>query len=126
MFRSIKDLDGFTIGATDGDIGTVREFYFDDVSYTVRYVVVDTGSWLAERKVLLSPIAFRTMDWEHKRIAAALTKAQVEKSPNIDTEKPVRASTRSPTTATMATPRTGRGPTSGAHSPIPILRPGRP
>jgi len=89
MFRSIKDLDGFTIGATDGDIGTVREFYFDDVSYTVRYVVVDTGSWLAERKVLLSPIAFRTMDWEHKRIAAALTKAQVEKSPNIDTEKPV-------------------------------------
>ncbi|MGD1149535.1 MAG: PRC-barrel domain-containing protein, partial [Thermoanaerobaculaceae bacterium] len=67
----------------------VQECYFDDVSYTVRYVVVDTGGWLGERKVLLSPIAFRAMDWEHKRITAALTKAQVEKSPDIDTQKPV-------------------------------------
>ena len=89
MLRTMKDLHGFTIGATDGDIGTVKECYFDDVSYTVRYVVVDTGGWLAERKVLLSPIALRAMDWEHKRITAALTKAQVEKSPDIDTEKPV-------------------------------------
>ena len=89
MIRSMKDLDGFTIGATDGDIGTVKECYFDDVSYTVRYVVVETGGWLSGRKVLLSPIAFRAMDWEHKRITAALTKAQVEKSPDIDTDKPV-------------------------------------
>ncbi|TAM47847.1 MAG: PRC-barrel domain containing protein [Acidobacteria bacterium] len=89
MLRSMKHLDGFAIGATDGDIGTVREFYFDDVSYTVRYAVVDTGNWLGERKVLLSPIAFRAMDWEHKRITAALTKDQVEKSPDIDTQKPV-------------------------------------
>ena len=89
MLRSMKDLEGFTIGATDGDIGTVKEFYFDDVSFTVRYVVVDTGGWLSERKVLLSPIAFRAMDWEHKRITAALTKVQVEKSPDIDTDKPV-------------------------------------
>jgi hypothetical protein len=55
----------------------------------VRYVVVDTGGWLSERKVLLSPITLRAMDREHKRITAALTKAQVEKSPDIDTEKPV-------------------------------------
>jgi len=85
----MKDLYGFTIGATDGDIGSVKEFYFDDVSYTVRYVVVDTGGWLSDRKVLLSPIAFRAMDWAHKRITAALTKAKVEKSPDIDTDKPV-------------------------------------
>ena len=89
MLRSMKDLHGFRIGATDRDIGTVKECYFDDVSYTVRYVVVDTGGWLGERKVLLSPIAFRAMDWEDKRIEAALTKAQVEKSPDIDTDKPV-------------------------------------
>jgi len=89
MLPRMNDLRGFTIGATDGDIGTVKECYFDDVSYTVRYVVVDTGGWLSERKVLLSPIALRAMDWEHKRITAALAKAQVEKSPDIDTEKPV-------------------------------------
>ncbi len=89
MLRTMKDLHGFTIGASDGDIGSVKDFYFDDVSYTVRYVVVDTGGWLSGRQVLLSPIAFRAMDWEHRRITAALTKAQVEKSPDIDTEKPV-------------------------------------
>ena len=89
MLRSMNDLLGFTIGATDGDIGTIKEFYFDDVSYAVRYVVVDTGNWLAERKVLLSPIAFRVVDWDKRRIMAALTKAQVEKSPDIDTHKPV-------------------------------------
>ena len=94
MLRSMKDLQGFTIGATDGDIGTVKEFFFDDVSYTVRYVVVDTGGWLAERKVLLSPIAFRGMDWEHKRITSALTKAQVEKSPDIDTRQAGLAAAR--------------------------------
>ena len=89
MLRSMKALDGFTIGATDGDIGTVNECYFDDVSYTVRYIVVDTGRWLPGRKVLLSPIAVRKMDWAEKRLTAVLTKAQVEKSPDIDTDKPV-------------------------------------
>ena len=89
MLRSMKDLHGFTIGATDGDIGTVKEFYFDDVSYTVRYVVVETGGWLSDRRVLLSPIAFRATDWEHQRITTGLTKAKVEKSPDIDTQKPV-------------------------------------
>jgi len=89
MLRSMKDLHGFTIGAVDGDIGTVMECYFDDLTYTVRYVVVDTGGWLSGRKVLLSPIAFRAMDWENKRIVADLTKAQVEASPDIDTQKPV-------------------------------------
>jgi len=85
----MKALHGFTIGATDRDIGTVKEGYFDDLSFTVRYLVVDTGGWLAERQVLLSPIALRAMDWDHRRITAALTKAQVEKSPPIDTDKPV-------------------------------------
>ncbi|MEO8198194.1 MAG: PRC-barrel domain-containing protein [Thermoanaerobaculia bacterium] len=89
MLRSMKDLEGFTIGASDGDIGKISECYFDDVSYTVRYVVVETGTWLAERKVLVSPISFRAMDWEHKRVTAALTKSQVEKSPEVDMDKPV-------------------------------------
>jgi PRC-barrel domain len=89
MLRSMTSLHGFTIGATDGDIGTVDEFYFDDLSYTVRYVVVHTGGWLSGRKVLLSPIAFGTIDWNQRRIGTTLTKDQVEKSPDLDTDKPV-------------------------------------
>ena len=90
MIRSMKkDLRGFAIGATDGDIGTVDEFYFDDASFTVRHLVIDTGGWLTGRKVLISPMALRDIDWDAKRIKAALTKAQVEKSPKIDTDRPV-------------------------------------
>jgi hypothetical protein len=85
----MNDLKGFTIGAADGDIGTIKECFFDDVIFAVRYVVVETGGWLAERKVLLSPSAFLTMEWDRKRITTMLTQAQVEKSPDIDTHKPV-------------------------------------
>lgn len=89
MLRSMKDLTGFTIGATDGDIGQVETCYFDDASFTVRHLVVDTSRWLAGRKVLISPRAVRGIDWDAKRINAALTKAQVEQSPDIDTDRPV-------------------------------------
>ena len=89
MLRSMKGLTGFTIGATDGDIGRVDACYFDDASFTVRHLVVDTGGWLGGRKVLSSPMALRDIDWPGRRIAAALTKAQVEKSPLIDTDRPV-------------------------------------
>ena len=89
MLRSMTDLKGFTIGAIDGDIGQVEAFYFDDASFTVRHLVVDTGGWLGGRKVLISPRALRDIDWDGRRINAALTKAQVEKSPNIDTDQPV-------------------------------------
>ena len=59
MLRSIKDLEHYAIGATDGDIGRVKDFYFDDDSWVVRYLVVDTGSWLAGRSVLISPISLQ-------------------------------------------------------------------
>jgi len=57
MLRSAKDLQGYTLQATDGDIGTVRTFYFDDEYWCIRYLVVDTGSWFSGTRVLLSPVA---------------------------------------------------------------------
>jgi quercetin dioxygenase-like cupin family protein/uncharacterized protein YrrD len=89
MLRSMNDLIGFTIAATDGDIGRVDACYFDDESFTVRHLVVDTGGWLGGRKVLISPMALRDIDWYGGRIEAALTRVQVEKSPSIDTDRPV-------------------------------------
>ena len=89
MLRSMKGLTGFTIGATDGDIGRVDGCYFDDDRFTVRHLVVDTGGWLSGRKVLISPMALREIDWAGGRIEAALTRAQVEKSPLIATDRPV-------------------------------------
>jgi hypothetical protein len=89
MLRSMNDLQGFTIGATDGDTGRVDAFYFDGTSFTVRHLVVDTSGWLTGRKVLISPMALRAVDWDGRRIEAELTKSQVEQSPDIDTAQPV-------------------------------------
>ena len=89
MQRSINGLVGFTIGATDGEIGKVEEFYFDDTTWTVRYMIVKTGGWLTGREVLISPEAILKPDWDNKIIPVNLTREQVENSPDIDTDKPI-------------------------------------
>jgi uncharacterized protein YrrD len=89
MKRSIKSLEGYTLKETDGEIGKVDEFYFDDVSWTIRYLVIKTGNWFSGKKVLISPKALLTPDWENETFPVNLTKNQIENSPDIDTEKPV-------------------------------------
>ena len=89
MKRNVKSLTGFTMGAVDGEIGEVTDFYFDDATWTIRYLIVKTGGWLSGRKVLISPAALQAADWENKSFPAHLTKEQIENSPDIDTEKPV-------------------------------------
>lgn len=89
MLRSTKGLVGFTISASDGDLGRVEALYFDDQQWTVRYFVVETGGWLRGRRVLISPVCVRRPDWERRRLPVALTKAQVQGSPGVDTRGPI-------------------------------------
>ena len=89
MLRSVSGMRGFTIHATDGDIGSVDEFLFDDEQWTMRYLVANTGGWLTGRLVLVSPIAFRSVDWDRETFDVALTRQQVEQSPSIATDQPV-------------------------------------
>jgi len=89
MLRSVKQLYGEKLGASDGEIGHVKDFYFDDRSWAVRYVVADTGTWLSGRQVLLSPHAFGTAHQDGKVLRVNLTRKQIENSPSIETHKPV-------------------------------------
>lgn len=89
MKRNINSLLGYSISAVDGTIGKVKEFYFDDKTWTIRYLVVETGSWLFGRKILLSPQALLTPDWEQELFPVKLTMEQIKSSPDIDTDKPV-------------------------------------
>jgi uncharacterized protein YrrD len=88
MLRTARNLKGTSIAATDGNIGSVQDLYFDDRSWTVRYLVVDTGTWLPGRHVLISPISVRASA-DPSSVAVALTKAQVKDSPSVDIDKPV-------------------------------------
>ena len=89
MLRSAKELSGYTIGASDGDIGQVDDVYFDDEAWVLRYLAVDTGRWLSGRRVLISPISLGHPDWMVQRLPVALTREQVQHSPDVDTQKPV-------------------------------------
>jgi hypothetical protein len=84
-----KRLKDFAVRATDGDLGTVEDLYFDDETWAIRYLIVDTGKWLSGRRVLISPISAAHLDWDAKRLDVALTAKQVEHSPEIDTHQPV-------------------------------------
>jgi sporulation protein YlmC with PRC-barrel domain len=89
MLRRTKDLQTYTIRARDGDVGTLHDFHFDDQSWTVRYLVVDTGRWLSGRRVLIPPRAIEAIDSADQRLRARLTMRQIEDSPGVDTDKPV-------------------------------------
>jgi hypothetical protein len=89
LLRSLMELAGYSVQATDGTIGKVSEFYFDDTKWGIRYLVVDTGNWLTGKKVLLSPVALEQPDWKQHAFPVSLSMHDVKTSPDIDTDKPV-------------------------------------
>ncbi len=89
MLRSIKHLYGNKLGASDGEIGHVKDFYFDDQTWVIRYLVADTGTWLAGRQVLIAPHAFDRLHQTGKILSVNLTRKQIEDSPSIASHKPV-------------------------------------
>jgi len=89
MLRSVKELEKYSVGATDGTIGTIDDFYFDDQDWVIRYVVVDTGAWLTGRKVLISPFSIGYSDQASRVFPVSISREQIKNSPSIDTAKPV-------------------------------------
>ena len=94
MLHDLKELYGKKLGATDGEIGHVKDFYFDDKTWAIRYLMVDTGSWLSGREVLLSPRAFGTDGFGNPDVVGGLLRVhlkrkQIEGSPSIDSHRTV-------------------------------------
>ncbi len=89
MLINASTLKGYTLHGLDGSIGTVKEFYFDDTHWAIRYLVADTRSWLTSRKVLISPYSLTSVNREEQQIGINLTKQKIEDSPAVGSEKPV-------------------------------------
>lgn len=89
MRRAAKELLGYRLQGIDGELGDVEDLYFDDSKWRIRYFVVNTGSWLSGRRVLLSPLALTGVPRDDRRINVALTTDQVRNSPDIDLHRPV-------------------------------------
>ena len=89
MLRNSSEIIGYTIGANDGQLGRVTDFLFDDETWLVRWLVIDTGSWLSGRKVLLPPSVLGHFSQIGHQFSVRLTMQQVKDSPGIDTDLPV-------------------------------------
>jgi sporulation protein YlmC with PRC-barrel domain len=89
MLFNLSTIRGHAVAASDGTIGTVSDFLFDDTSWMIRWLVVDTGNWLSGRKVLLPPSVLGHAEPSETTFPVHLTRAEVEASPELDTHVPV-------------------------------------
>jgi sporulation protein YlmC with PRC-barrel domain len=89
MPHTLSELMKYSVHSTDGEIGSVRNFLFDDSTWEIRYLVVNVGSWLERRDVVLAISAVEQPNRENKTFNVRMTKDQVRDSPDVDSEKPV-------------------------------------
>ena len=89
MLRTVKNLIGYRLLARGEEIGKAYDFYIDDRSWRVRYLVAEVGKWPGRRRVLVARAALEKVDSESRVVHLGLTREQVESAPDIDTDKPV-------------------------------------
>ena len=121
MLSKATTLQGYPLqNRNDETLGKVREFYFDDRYWTIRYLVADTGNWLTGRQVLISPHAVVAVNGEHQNIVVELTKKQIEGSPSLDSDKPVSHQFERAYYGHYGYPRYWRGPFMWGDYPYPV------
>ena len=84
--RSCREIAGYQILATDGSIGEIDDFIFDDQSYAIRGVVVDTRKWLPGKHVRLAPEQIDRVSWDEREVYVKLTRDAVRNSPEYDAD----------------------------------------
>ncbi len=89
MLTNAKEIRNYKLNGIDGEVGSVKEFFFDDKFWTVRYLVARTGNWLNKRQVLISPYFLGNVDHSIGVINVNLTKKEIENSPPIESDLPV-------------------------------------
>jgi hypothetical protein len=85
MLHKMTKIRGLHLHAVDGEIGHVDDFLFDEATWTIRYLVVDTSNWIGGRSVLVAPSVVTSVDWASGSIQVSLSLDAIERSPSIDT-----------------------------------------
>ena len=67
MLSKAKTLKGYKLDSLDGEIGKVKEFYFDDQHWAIRYLIIDTRNWWPGKKVLISPQWIDRVSWDESK-----------------------------------------------------------
>lgn len=88
LLRSLGEVEGYYVRASDGEIGHVERFLVEDIE-AVRYLVIDTKNWWPGKKVLISTQWVRDVSWTGQELSIAPTREQVEQSPEYEETTPV-------------------------------------
>ena len=89
MLRNVTQLTGFAIRARDGEIGTLERFYFDDESWAIRYLEVDTRNLWPGKKVLVSPQWISRVSWADSKVYVDMTTENIQNGPEWVDSVPV-------------------------------------
>jgi len=87
--RSVRQVLGYAVEATDGSIGKIEDFIVDDSDWTIRYVVVDTRNWWPGKHVLVSPEWIARVDWYESKVHVDLARGAIKNSPEYDAARPL-------------------------------------
>jgi len=82
--RSVREVTGYYVKATDGDIGHVEDFMVEGEDWAVRYLMIDTRNWWPGKLVLISPEWLSDIDWAGRAISVEVTREKVKNSPEYD------------------------------------------
>ncbi|MFN2203846.1 MAG: PRC-barrel domain-containing protein [Caldilineaceae bacterium] len=87
--RSMKEVIGYHIRATNDEIGHVEDFFVDSADLMIRFMLVDTRNWLPGRHVLVSPAWIDRVSWHDSMVYVNVSREQIEASPEYSPVKPV-------------------------------------
>jgi hypothetical protein len=82
--RSVSEVIGYHLHASDGEIGHVDDFLVDEQSWQIRYLQVDTSNFIGGRAVAVSPQVLTGIDWPSRVVNVDITRAAVKDSPRLD------------------------------------------
>ena len=82
--RSSNETCAYSIAASDAEMGTIHGFVIETSTWTIRYLIVDTGEWLMGKLVLLQPSAIQSIDWASRTMKANVSSDAIRHSPTYD------------------------------------------
>lgn len=85
----LSNLTGYRLLAQDGGIGKLKQIYFDDQYWIVRYFAVHTGLWLTGKDVLIMPSLISNVDEKSNGLSVELSREKIQYCPPVDTALPI-------------------------------------
>ncbi len=87
--RSVSEACGYAVDAENDRFGSVSDFIFDDETWAIRYLVIDTRKWLPSESVLVAPSWVKDVNWSDSSIAVSMTKEEIKNSPSYNETEPI-------------------------------------